>query len=132
MLQAETLSAPSASTAIASARAESIPPDTATVAVVNPVLLHVVAKRHHERVVHFAIALDRRQRHSVAALDAAQVEIDDEQCLGELAADGDELPVRIVDKALAIERNDVLAVVRGAGGVHVDERLAESARCVPG
>src|SRR6185312_8720179 len=43
----------------------------------------------------------------------------------ELTADCDQTPGRVVHEAFAVERDDVLAVVGGAGRVDVDERLAE-------
>ena len=55
----------------------------------------------------------------------AGTEIDDEQFLGELPGDGDEPAVPVVDQALAVEGDDVLAVVGGADGVDVDQWRAD-------
>ena len=54
-----------------------------------------------------------------------RTEVDDQQLLLELPADGEEPAVAVVDQALAVEGDDVLAVVGGADGVDVDDRLAE-------
>ena len=86
-----------------------------------------------ERVVELAIAIDRRQVERRLGL---AVEVDDEQVFGELLADRDETGILVVDQTLAVERDDVLAVVRRARGVDVDHRPAHlfdvpADQCVP-
>ena len=91
-------------------------------------LSHVVAERHHQRVVHLALAILRGERQRRRPT-ARRVHVDDHQILGELAAHRDEPAGRVVDEALAVERDDVLAVVRRADGVDVQIGLPRRRMC---
>ncbi len=87
-------------------------------------LPHVIAQRHDEAVVDLAIAV-RSAAARIAGCHRGRADVHDQELFFELTADRDQASGPVVDEAFAVERNDVLAVVGGAGRVDVDERFAE-------
>ena len=143
-----TCSGPSASTAMAATSDESMPPDRPMTTSVKPFLTHVVARAEHERLVDLAHGREQRldpgraracsprwasltahlgQRGRARAAARIEqpaterrtdVDVDDEEILGELRGAGDEMAALVEQHRRAVEDELVLP----ADEVHVEHR----------